>query len=389
MERLASLDWQRAAKLWDKYRPDDIDKPIFIDGDDVDEKKPDRGTPLPQDEVSQDNIPDTKRRDIHENESLILESLRKRFLQAENKFYFRDTENKLAFEDHGKRLATEHNDPEIIRSMVDLAEAKGWTSINLKGADEFKREVWLQASLKGMEVTGFKPQSVDLARLNDLRSEINIPRKPLNTIDQAVEREAVVDEQKQTLSKQQRTAIEALQTILRSRGDSEKVVEMASTTAAERFLTNRVHVGNIIDHGTAPYDNNTDNEQSYFVQIQNKDMSEKTVWGVDLKRAVEESNAAIGSDVVLAYQGRQQVTVKVKERDEQGNMTGTKDIIANRNTWDVKQIETMREEAIRHFTAIASNTRQPQVMVYDNTAPRAQVRPEISREMFREPELSR
>jgi hypothetical protein len=36
LERLASAAWRKAATLWDKYRPEDEDKPIFIDADDKD-----------------------------------------------------------------------------------------------------------------------------------------------------------------------------------------------------------------------------------------------------------------------------------------------------------------------------------------------------------------
>ena len=379
MKRLAEQDWQRAAKMWDKYRPGEIDKPIFIDGDDVDEKREARGNTSLQEETSREAT----------KETMALEALRKRFLQAENKFYFRDNENKLAFEDNGKRLTTEHDDTNIIHSMVELAEAKGWTSIKIKGTDEFKREAWLQASLKGMEVKGYKPHSVDLARLNDHQSEETRSNKSLNTIDQATERVAVVDEQQRTLSEKQRTAIEALQIIMRSRGDSTKVIDMASELAAERFQNNRVYVGKMLEHGAAPYENDKNNENSYYVKLQTNESSEKVVWGVDLKRAIDEGSAKIGEDVVLAYQGRQQVTVKVKERDEQGKVINEKEIITNRNTWEVKQIEKMRTEAIERVTDRANNNRQPQVMVYDHNAPSSNTRTENIRETKRDNERER
>ena len=324
------------------------------------------------------------------------EALRKRFLQAENKFYFRDDENKLAFEDKGKRLATEHNDPEIARSMVELAQAKGWSTIKLKGTDEFKREVWLQASLKGMDVQGYKPLDVDLARLEDLRKETGRNEdRGRNIIDQvpersktsdrterseAVDKTAVVDENMRTLSKRQVAALETIKGVMRSRGDSETAVNMAAELAAERFQTNRVYVGKVVDHGAAPYENDPKNERSYYVKLQT-DAGEKIVWGVDLERAVGDGKAQIGDDVALAYQGKKPVTVPVKEYDDKGKVVGVSEITTNRNTWDVRRLETVREEVKEKLAEAARNAdRQPLVKVYDRDAERTTARPEVVRE---------
>lgn len=390
LEKLASKDWQVAADLWQKYRPDDIDKPVFIDGDDIDEKKPGRGAVRDDGRV----VDGSKEEDAARN--VTPDALRKRFLQAENKFYFRDDENKLAFEDKGKRLATEHNDPEIARSMVDLAQAKGWSSIKLKGTDEFKREVWLQASLKGMDVQGFKPRDVDLARLEDMRKEMGLDTdRASNTIERGAERSkgrdqreeraepvdraAVVDEKEQTLSKRQLAALETIKTVMRARGDSEVAVAMAAEMAAERFQTNRVHVGKIIDHGSAPFENDPKKERSYYVKLQTE-AGEKIVWGVDLERAVGAGKAQIGDDVALAYQGNKPVTVNVKEHDKAGNVIGVTEKTTNRNTWDVRRLETLREEVKERLTEAARNAdRQPLIKVYDRDAQRTQVRPDIVR----------
>lgn len=395
LERLAGRDWQSAAKLWDKYRPGDLDKPIFIDGDDVDVKRT-ANTPSERGSTNESN---------EKNKEFVTpDVLRKRYLQAENKFYFRDDENKLAFEVKGKRLATEHNDPEIARSMVELAEAKGWNSIKLKGAEEFKREVWLQASLKGMEVQGFHPRDVDHARLADLRKEThqspNKDSKSLNTIDHSPERSkqatpevsdrsAIVDESQRSLSKSQQQAVEAIKAVMRDRGDSEKAINMAADIAAERFQTNRVYVGKILEHGAAPFENNKNNELSYYVKLQT-DAGEKTVWGVDLQRAIDKGAAQPGDDIALAYQGRQPVTVKVKERDKNGVVIKTTEETVNRNAWDVRKLETVREE-VKERLAQAANRgdRQPLLKVYDRDAQRSEQRPEPLRDQRRENERAR
>ena len=206
----------------------------------------------------------------------------------------------------------------------------------------------------------------------------------------AADRGAVVDEHQRSLTEPQRQAVEALKAILRARGDSEKAVDMAADMAADRFQNNRVHVGKVLAHGQAPYENDPENASSYFVKLQTAN-GEKTVWGVDLRRALEAGKADVGDDVALAYQGRQQVTVKVKERDESGTVVGEADQVVNRNTWDVNRLDSLREEVRSALTEAArkTETRQPLIKVYDRDAAREQPRPDLVREQSRRVERTR
>ena len=408
LQKLAGQDWQRAAHLWDKYRPGDTDKPKFLEGEEAQlpgpsPAKADNGVDRGQKEADRGQ-PEPK-----ETEFLTPESIRKRFIQAENKYFYREDENRLAFEDKGKRMATAHNDPEVARSMVELAEAKGWDALKVKGSEAFKRTVWLQASLRGMEVDGFVPKDVDLAKLQDLRSEQGklssrspSPVQAQNVVeqttarqrtaqpDQTLDRKAVVDEHQQTLSKPQQQAVEALKAILRDRGDSEKAVNMAADAAAARFQNNRVHVGKILEHGQAPYEHNQANANSYYVKLQT-DRGDKEIWGVDLRRALGDVNAKVGDDVALSYQGRQKVIVPVKERDDQGKVIGQSEISVDRNTWDVNRLENVRAEVREALQAAATKTetRQPLMKVYDRSAPSEELRPEPVREHTRRNERTR
>jgi hypothetical protein len=98
------------------------------------------------------------------------DDVKKRFVHSDTVpgQYF-DRNRKLAFVDKGGRLATDQNAPEIINSMVSVAQAKGWKAITIKGHDDFKRDAWLAASLAGIEVKGYKPEAPDLARLDHER----------------------------------------------------------------------------------------------------------------------------------------------------------------------------------------------------------------------------
>ena len=102
------------------------------------------------------------------------ESLRHRFLQANNRFYFRGgpgEADRVAFADHGTKLTTDHEDPAAIHGMLLLAQAKGWTSLHVKGSDAFKAEAWMQATLAGIEVQGYHPREIDRVRRAERRGE--------------------------------------------------------------------------------------------------------------------------------------------------------------------------------------------------------------------------
>lgn len=90
-------------------------------------------------------------------------SVARRFLKVETEYYFPD--KSLAFSDRGDKLATRGAHPEVVRSLVEIAQARGWTSITVKGTDEFRRSAWMEAAQAGMKVAGYQPTALDLAEL--------------------------------------------------------------------------------------------------------------------------------------------------------------------------------------------------------------------------------
>jgi hypothetical protein len=396
LELLSGASWKMAASLWDKYRPGDPDKPIFIDGDDKDPPTPADDSPnlgtrpaaLVKKIDTRDSM-DPKGVEVGLVPPTLPQSLAKRYLVAENRFYFRDDPNLVAFEDMGKRLSTEHNDPMVARSMVELAHAKNWESLRVKGTDEFKREVWLAASLRGLDVEGYQPRAIDVTRLAELRGEFQ--PKPRNSIEQGLDREKKPTELPVTgfstnealslstgkpddsaegyraLTKQQRVAVDSMRAILTERGDSAKAIAMAVDLASERFQQQRVYVGKMLDHGRAPYENKPDEKMNYFVTLKTMN-GERTMWGVDLERVVTAGAIETGDDIALVYRGRKRVTVLANERDDAGKLTGKQvNTEVNRNTWEVEKLSKMRDEALArvHGAALQIDVNQPIVPVYD------------------------
>lgn len=112
----------------------------------------------------------------------------------EAQYILKDRDNKVAFVDRGNRMMTSENDADIIRSMIDVSKQKCWTKINLKGTEEFRREAWLQASLDGLEVKGYDPNDIDLAKLAELQKA-----RMTNQITQDLEPAKIPDVKKEPM----------------------------------------------------------------------------------------------------------------------------------------------------------------------------------------------
>lgn len=105
------------------------------------------------------------------------ESVRKRYYADKTKWsgepaYFTTAEAKdPAFRDQGRRLVTATESQEVVKDLVAIAQHRSWDRIHVTGSEAFRRSVWLEASQKGLEVRGFKPNDRDLQELDRLRGE--------------------------------------------------------------------------------------------------------------------------------------------------------------------------------------------------------------------------
>lgn len=86
------------------------------------------------------------------------------YLVKGNKYLDPDRDSRIAFVDHGNKLQTGHGfDGRDVRSMVDVAEARGWDSMKVTGDPEFRRAVWHEAASRGIEVKGYSPSESEIA----------------------------------------------------------------------------------------------------------------------------------------------------------------------------------------------------------------------------------
>lgn len=130
-------------------------------------------------------------------------------------------------------------------------------------------------------------------------------------------------------------------TIHKSQGDTVDRAFVLATTSMDRHMTYVAMTrhrdmaklyaaredferggGRLVAHGKAPFENNPENRDSYFVTLADDRGQRRTVWGVDLERAMQEAAPEIGDRIALDQTGRREVTLP----------DGTK---AHRNAWEV------------------------------------------------------
>lgn len=76
------------------------------------------------------------------------------------------------------------------------------------------------------------------------------------------------------------------------------------------------NAGRLVDHGIAPYEHNRQARENYFVTLENDKGERRTVWGVDLKRAMQQASPAIGDRIGLQHEGATPVTLPDGTRAE-------------------------------------------------------------------------
>ena len=199
------------------------------------------------------------------------------------KFYLPKNKNHVAFEDHGHKLETSMTSSGITLSMIQIAQARGWREIKVRGSNEFRREAWREAALRGIAVQGYTPNETDLA----------------------------------DLARRQPKAV---------------VLEKEPAPKGPPPRTGDV----LVAHGAAPYQHDANNPDSYFVTVENPQGKQRTTWGVNLGKAIAKSGVKVGDPITLTKNGQKQVEVETVDKDAAGNVVGTRKIGAIRNEWEIK-----------------------------------------------------
>jgi hypothetical protein len=96
---------------------------------------------------------------------LVPREVEDRYLRVGRKFYEPSNTRVVAFEDKGDRLETRSNSEKVAAAMVAIARIRGWHEIKAGDSETFRRQVWLEAALHGMQIKGYAPPVIDKAML--------------------------------------------------------------------------------------------------------------------------------------------------------------------------------------------------------------------------------
>lgn len=120
--------------------------------------------------------------------------------------------------------------------------------------------------------------------------------------------------------------------------------------------------GKLLESGRAPYQFDKANTESFYVQLRTK-AGNKTYWGVELEKALEDSGLKQGDIVKLQYLGKKPVMVNVPLTDKDGVVTGYEQQEKHRNHWSLTPAQDNRLlVADRHHVAPA------ELSAYDGNA---------------------
>lgn len=110
---------------------------------------------------------------------------------GKTEYRFRGDSSRVAFTESTFKLATDTNSPSVARSMVDVAQARNWSALRVSGHEDFKRLVWLEASVRGVKAIGYEPKPADLEvlrREKDARQVNRIENAAAGTTPAAAEK---------------------------------------------------------------------------------------------------------------------------------------------------------------------------------------------------------
>ena len=217
-----------------------------------------------------------------------------------------NSHNTVVFQDKGNKLSTPKNDAQTVSDMLDVAQAKNWGSIKISGSAEFKRQMWLEANLRGIATSGYKPSKEDLALLANQRE---------NRSRNSIEHQPLAPE------------------------PNKPAQEAPSKELGARLVA----------HGKDHYNHNPDKGMSYFVLLE-KDGKQWERWGMDLERAMKESGAQVGDKVELTDKGkdgkRNSFEIQIIER------TASPDFTPLRSEADKQVTQAQTTEQKLHATQI-------------------------------------
>lgn len=295
-------------------------------------------------------------------------SVANQYVAREGKFLDRKSEM-VHFEDKGRSLSTASEDRDVIAHMVEVAKAKNWGELQLKGTEEFRRQAWIAAELAGVPTRGFKPKAQDRAALTAAREAMRIGAgegagERSNDADKARTNEmepADAAVQKQPASPESTKTGTPGRESTAPEGDRTPATQPLSATPASPIQNTPtpagVTVGVLVAHGPAPFNHDEKQNDSYYATVRTQD-GERTVWGLDLERAIAASGVQMGQQIELEKGGSRSLTAQQRQFDKKGKELAPKTVTSRRNEWFVSSPDIPGLPTREQREALASARRE-------------------------------
>ena len=240
--------------------------------------------------------------------------------------------------DRGTSLKAASENQEVVRSLVAIAQARGWDAIRVNGTESFRRLIWREATRQGLPVRGYSPTDVERAEAERETGKRDSPAAD-STAPNEVRRES-------------RERGHAITETLQRHADNTRAGEPSSTKTrpafGKRTAKTEAVMGKLVEHGPAPYQFDGQKARSYFVKLDTPS-GLRTQWGVDLERGFAESTTRpqVGDEIGVEFRGTQAVTVKDDVYDDVGRVIGQREVTRHRNAWLVEKRQYFEQRGLR------------------------------------------
>ena len=189
-----------------------------------------------------------------------------------------------------------------MRDLAAIAAHRGWSTVRVKGEDEFRREMWMQARTLGLEVKGYRPTARDQQELDQrsqapARAEGRAPAPSRNP---------------------------------RPKSDQMRPEGPTAWTAADY---DKGVSGVLLDAGQAPYRRRTGAPLTPFLRIDRGEGRVLDIWGAGLPAALARSVAQTGDAIHVRRDGVDVVQRTIDVRDVKTGATSQEVRDVRRNRW--------------------------------------------------------
>lgn len=244
-------------------------------------------------EVTDSAFPDRIRRKYY----VVATESEKDGSDREARLYADERKEYLAFKATEDRLVTRIAAAEVVRDMISVAQHRQWEALRVRGSVEFRREAWLEAGARGMDVKGYQPSELDSQALADRRAAWDRAQARTN--------------------------------------NAEARLTSDRPSPADRLDYDKGISGRLMEVGFGPYRNRADAEPSSYVAIELDNGRRHQVWGVGIVTDVADSGAKPGDRISLRRDGVEPVIRAIKSIDAATGIAGVERRQMWRNMWNV------------------------------------------------------